>query len=109
MTGPLRVRFVERRANEGKRLEPDPDGTIVWVFTRDDCAPIAVWPWCPQCKRNIGYINISPGHHVWNGDLDRPTLMPSLLSAEPRCPWHFFVRDGQIIDAGTPPHGEVKP
>ena len=46
----------------------------------------------------------------WNGDADNPTLSPSVYMPKDDhgfCGFHCWVRDGQIIDAGTPAHGEA--
>jgi len=64
--------------------------------------------WCPGC--NCAHrVPVKPLHHsgwVFNGDLEKPTLSPSILvryppktpdtpdNPHPRC--HSFVRDGKI-------------
>jgi hypothetical protein len=56
--------------------------------------------WCPACDSVHG-IQFEPVRWTWNGDLERPTISPSILSnvggacpGQPIC--HSFVRDGQI-------------
>lgn len=58
-----------------------------------------LWLWCPGCK---DLINISTSKWSWNGDLEKPTISPSILTHEiktdaghiyrPQC--HSFVVDG---------------
>ncbi len=54
---------------------------------------------CPGCE-SAHVVTIAPHPHPWewNGDLERPTLDPSVLvtggAADIRC--HSFVRDGRI-------------
>lgn len=61
--------------------------------------------WCPGCKR-AHVVPVAGGRVTWefNGDLERPTLAPSVLVHQrlhtdgteyaPRC--HTFIRDGVI-------------
>lgn len=56
---------------------------------------------CPGCDSPHTVKVAGPHAWTWNGDPDRPTLKPSVLSngnggnpARPRC--HSFVTDGQI-------------
>ena len=47
---------------------------------------------CPGCQCAHG---ISTSVWKWNGDLEKPTLTPSILSeGEKRC--HSFITDGKI-------------
>jgi hypothetical protein len=110
MAGPWRVRFCT------KENETVPDG-MVWRFLLDgDGNPAGVMTVCPMCggrgaamfrgKREVYFPGQPHGPEWdWNGDADTPTLSPSVLSREPSCGMHVWVRDGWIIDAGTPPHG----
>jgi hypothetical protein len=54
-----------------------------------------VWFWCAGCETHHA---INPKGWTWNGDVNRPTFLPSVLvTCDPqphRC--HSFVRDGQI-------------
>lgn len=59
--------------------------------------------YCPGCKFYHWFRDIAaaggkrPAWH-FNGDMDRPTLSPSLLNRDPssdRC-CHLFVRDGKL-------------
>lgn len=66
--------------------DPDKDGQQAFLF------------FCPGCK--CGHQFWTP-HWQFNGDLERPTVSPSILVWSPgvepdehRC--HSFVRDGQI-------------
>jgi hypothetical protein len=50
---------------------------------------------CPGCK--FGHrFEVGNGRWTFNGDLERPTFTPSLVSItnEPIC--HLFMRDGKI-------------
>ncbi|MEY5097591.1 MAG: hypothetical protein RJA36_310 [Pseudomonadota bacterium] len=56
--------------------------------------------WCPGCDAVHG-VTTDPLGWTWNGDVEKPTLSPSLLtnagkahSTAPIC--HCFVRDGRI-------------
>lgn len=54
---------------------------------------------CPGC----GYEHaFSPNVHQFNGDLNNPTISPSLLQSNPQnyhtC--HSFIRDGMIQSLG---------
>lgn len=60
---------------------------------------------CPGCEESLSHgVQVEgPGPHWdWNGDVDRPTLTPSILvrfdygedRAQRVC--HSFIRDGQI-------------
>jgi len=55
---------------------------------------------CPGCRELHGIWVTKPnpitgGIWTWNGDLERPTVSPSLLlPANPRC--HAWIKDGQI-------------
>lgn len=33
---------------------------------------------------------------TWNGDVDKPTLKPSLLSKTPECVSHCWITDGKV-------------
>lgn len=63
--------------------------------------------WCPACDGPHGVPTEGPGAWTWNGDVERPTLAPSLrVSAGPNgadvC--HFFLRDGRIEYLGDSTH-----
>ena len=55
--------------------------------------------WCPGCN---SVKTVCPVRWNWNGDVDRPTLSPSILQTLGPFPdghkeiCHCFVRDGQI-------------
>lgn len=51
--------------------------------------------WCPGCKAEHPY---SIPRWTWNGDMEKPTFMPSLLcnKDDPKSRCHFFVREGRI-------------
>jgi len=53
--------------------------------------------WCPGCgcAHCINFVNDIRPAWSWNGDAEKPTLHPSVLSTgQKRC--HCFVRDGKI-------------
>ena len=52
--------------------------------------------WCPGCERTHGF---SANRWIFNGDLEQPTVSPSILSMGSawegwRC--HSFITDGRI-------------
>jgi hypothetical protein len=110
--GPWRIRFREKG-------DKAPDG-IVWRLVRGpllqlpDDQPAGVQfvcPWCgergiiPFRGRGSAFSPLPVLEWDWNGSLDAPTLSPSILVAGDGCNMHVWVRDGWIVDAGTPPHG----
>lgn len=115
MAGPWRVKFVEMSI--GDVWEPDDvrrfmeqHGFIPWPRRQthaDDPEKGGVHVICPLCYRMVGAVNFEGHGHgqiewQFNGDYDQPTVIPSVLAH--KCGLHVFVRDGQIIDAGTPAH-----
>ena len=50
---------------------------------------------CPACGY-AHWFKVGNGGWTWNGDRDKPTIKPSILTlyVEPRC--HSFVTDGMI-------------
>ena len=57
-----------------------------------------VWYWCPGCLTDH---QISVDKWSWDGDLEKPTITPSVLINDdlacpnyPRC--HHFVKDGKL-------------
>jgi len=71
----------------------------VRIMTTQGTGEKSAWFWCPGCK---GYhrIPFENGPVTWdfNGDVDAPTISPSILTdghrPERRC--HSFVRSGKI-------------
>ena len=65
--------------------------------------------WCPGCK-DPHMVNTRRGERpcwTWNGDAERPTLSPSVLTYHPdgqppRC--HLFLREGRIQFLGDCTH-----
>lgn len=104
--GPWRVKFVNPAMESRNPLEVlSTEGWIPWRLYDDDQASLRIQVFCPVCGRGMGYIlPRSPAGHTWNGDRDRPTIRPSVGSGHKLCAGHYWVRDGQIIDAGTPAH-----
>ncbi len=58
------------------------------------------WFLCPCGSGELTSIMVTepreedlPGFWRWNGDLDRPTLAPSVLRRT-ACGWHGFLEDG---------------
>ena len=135
MAGPWRVKFVHQRVIadlgpefEGWRFD---NGVMKRVVERLGYVPWIVYGnsgstyeedgkdevygvrcVCPVCYDFAGRVSIrplpseSPVTWEWNGSMDAPTLTPSVATqAPPNCSYHVWVRDGQIIDAGTPAHG----
>jgi hypothetical protein len=79
---------------------------------------IALNWYCPGCKKRHG-VTVKPRGDVipweWNGDLEKPTLSPSVLvngmrgnsspewdAANPRC--HSFMREGKLEFLGDCEH-----
>ncbi len=52
---------------------------------------------CPGCSYSHTFL-VGPDGWTWNGSLDKPSFMPSLLvngnTPQARC--HSFVKDGKI-------------
>jgi hypothetical protein len=70
----------------------------------------AIGFWCPGCDA-LHVMRVEEPHWTWNGDVDKPTLSPSLLvtyqdlsgeGQHERC--HSFVRDGNIEFLGDCTH-----
>lgn len=105
--GPWRVRFVRRNlgVSPQERLQTHlHGGEIDWpVLSGDDDGIEGVLSVCPICGHS-GAVMFRNSDHPWswNADMELPTLTPSVLDRV--CGMHVFVRDVQIIDAGTPPH-----
>jgi len=53
---------------------------------------------CPGCGYEHAFgLRTEGGHHEFNGDLNRPTVSPSLLqNFVPGAMCHSFIRDGMI-------------
>lgn len=53
--------------------------------------------WCPGCEY-AHFIQVNPAHEPcwnWNGDLEKPTVSPSLrVQGTNLC--HSFIREGKI-------------
>lgn len=73
---------------------------VGYVYEQD---MVMCCPWCGALSR-ISFR--PPDGWSWNGDYQRPTVVPSLLvlGGPNGCRMHIFIRDGQIVDAGTPWH-----
>jgi hypothetical protein len=52
--------------------------------------------WCPGCDGAHGCTIAGPNAWMFNGDVDRPTFSPSVLTLgrPPRC--HSFITHGRI-------------
>ena len=122
MSGPWRVRFVDISVIKafGKPRRPETRlkaqaslGYVPWPFfgIQGGQERAGVDAHCPYCGRVGSVPLVGEDAWEWNGDADMPTLSPSLqMSGGPEgCGFHCFVRNGEIIDAGTPPHREVRP
>lgn len=117
MAGPWRVKFAnpdspvegESVANYIARI-----GYVPWRVLADSEGIVGVAAMCPYCGAQgvvgldprISTLANQPNIWTWNGDRDRPTLTPSVHYTDSgfACRFHCWVRDGQIIDAGTPAH-----
>lgn len=78
-------------------------------ITYIDEASQALYFHCPGCDRAHA-ITYRPGGWTWNGDRDRPTIKPSVLSnaggRNPEAPvCHSYVTDGRIEYLGDSTHG----
>lgn len=128
MAGPWPVRFVHASVLTpfvaGEEWAHDPAvlarataalGYVPCTFWRAaDCpGPCGVHVVCPWCW-SFGFIQFAGHAHggaatwTYNGHPDAPTVSPSVRRIARRpgeCAMHVWVRDGQIVDAGTPPHG----
>lgn len=126
MLGPWRVKFVHKRVIT--QLLPKGERWMKPEVLRGITAELGYIPWpawsyygdpdgeiggfhavCPICF-DFGSVSVRP-HKAspsavwdWNGDMDRPTLYPSVLCKMDEhnpCGMHVWVRDGQIVDAGS--------
>jgi hypothetical protein len=54
--------------------------------------------WCPGCDQiHTWQIGSAKGPNwEWNGDLEKPTVSPSILTTFQAGPCHVFIRDGVI-------------
>lgn len=122
MAGPWRVRFVHKSAvPEASRTAPldllvaRKLGYMPWIFfapsisfTRFEHDVGGVLAACPFCGRwySVHFPPFDQPQWQWNHNADRPTLSPSVHARreDGGCGMHLWVTDGQIIDAGTPPH-----
>lgn len=79
-------------------------GYLPWPFADEGAGVFTVCPYCGAVGR-VRWIAPEPTWPTWtyNGHPEAPTLSPSVLMR--RCGFHCWVRDGEIVDAGTPPHG----
>jgi len=81
-------------------------GDFCWAWSMEG-AIAAICFLCPTCGANhaVGVKPGDPSGWEWNGDLDKPTLSPSLSFAyghpksNPDCRWHGFLKDGEWHDA----------
>lgn len=76
------------------------DHWVGYVYQQD---MVMTCPWCGALSR----ITFQPPNGwTWNGDYQRPTVSPSVLvlGGHKGCRMHIFIRDGRIVDAGTPWH-----
>lgn len=66
----------------------------------DSSPPTHIWLAVPSTKRQAGWesarLPITGGGWTWNGDIDKPTLSPSVHTVGV---WHGWVRDGQLVEA----------
>ena len=76
-------------------------GARLAKFEKLECATEELWLfWCPGCECNhfVRTKGTDGPVWVWNGDVDKPTVTPSLRirrgEARPLC--HLFITDGKI-------------
>lgn len=70
--------------------------------------------WCPGCD-GAHVVNTGRNGWLWNGDAEKPTLMPSVLvtysghdadqGCAPPARCHSFVENGEIRFLGDSTHG----
>lgn len=82
-------------------------GDFCWaIHNTDDDTIVAIYLKCPSCGSTHG-VPVKPGNPHgwdWDGNLDKPTLSPSILFGDGHidnreCRWHGFLRNGEWIDA----------
>ena len=70
-----------------------------------------IWYQCPGCEGHLhGWHNIPVGRWTWDGDVEKPTITPSVKTfarygeeaADRVC--HHFVRNGKIEYCGDCTH-----
>lgn len=93
--GPIKM----RRVSEDHNAEP---GDFWWKVLEDGRRYLMVALPIPNSVRaivtpfSIGFKNISGAAWRWDGNLERPTLEPSLHAVGH---WHGWVRNGELIEA----------
>jgi hypothetical protein len=60
--------------------------------------------WCPGCDRAHMVTTGGPGAWSWDGNVDAPTISPSIKVEAPPSVCHSFVRQGQIEFLGDCTH-----
>ena len=86
----------------------------------DDYGIVRLWFWCPGCDEPHAPVVqtpewMRPGSEpvwTWNGDLDKPTISPSVLARANRLTdgetkktvCHSFLRDGKLEFLGDCTH-----
>lgn len=52
---------------------------------------------CPGCM-GIGAISLGgDAGWQWNSDRTKPTATPSILHDHPRCGWHGYLTNGELV------------
>ena len=75
----------------------DNKGPILAKYTSTDEGEVSYWFWCPGCAEGHRFIVEAPKEPRWsfNGDLQRPTVSPSLLiRGVNQC--HLFIKEGKL-------------
>lgn len=76
----------------------------------DDYGIVRLWFWCPGCDEPHAPVVATPLHPngsepvwTWNGDLENPTISPSVLvrygrlsGQEPVRVCHLFLKEGKL-------------
>lgn len=101
------LRFVENVLSweddavyeEGRQYRRDlAPGSASWIGGGDGNPNAALDFTCPCGCGSVHVISVSvgekkPHHWLWNGNIEKPTLTPSIQCLTP-CRWHGFLTDG---------------
>ena len=85
----------------GYALQNHGDFMYRYKMVDGDPTPVEISFKNPNCKLGLCIIPIRRGDPIhpafgWNGNLERPTLTPS-IGCDQRCGWHGHITNGEIL------------
>ena len=69
---------------------------VLWLLTPDQRVKIKASPVVLYMEHAVGDWAQPGPVNGWDGDEEEPTLSPSIVAG----PWHGFLRNGQLVEAG---------